>query len=234
MTIRSIQLVLAILIVSIVSVSTARAQWAVVDAPAIVQLIQEVADLEDVISTAHNQLQQAKQALQTMTGDRGMEMLLNGTVRNYLPSGWQQLTNAAQGGEGTLAADIQTNVAANSVLSAQRMATLSPGSQQLIQASRQWGAARQSIAHQALANSSNRFSSLQTLISTIGTAGDQKGILDLQARISAELGMLQNEQTKLQVLNQSMLAQESTLNQQTREMAIEAHGHFATRFQPVP
>jgi type IV secretion system protein VirB5 len=236
MTIRSIQAVLAILIASIVSVSTARAQWAVVDAPAIVQLIQEVTDLEEVIATARNQLQQAQQALQTMTGDRGMEMLLGGTVRNYLPSGWQQVANAVQGGGsgGALAADIQNNVVANSVLSPQRLATLSPESQQLIQASRQWGAARQSIAHQALANASNRFASLQTLIATIGSAGDQKGILDLQARINAELGMLQNEQTKLQVLNQSMLAQESTLKQQTREMAIEAHGRFDTRFQPVP
>jgi type IV secretion system protein VirB5 len=234
MTSRSIQSVLAILIVSIVSVSPARAQWAVVDAPAIVQLIQEVSDLEEVIATARNQLQQAQQALQTMTGDRGMELLLSGTVRNYLPSGWQQVANAVQGGGGALAADIQNNVVANSVLSPQRLATLSPDSQQLIQAARQWGAARQSIAHQALANSSNRFASLQTLISTIGSAGDQKGILDLQARINAELGMLQNEQTKLQVLNQSMLAQESTLKQQAREMAIEAHGRFATRFQPVP
>jgi type IV secretion system protein VirB5 len=235
MKIRGIQSVLVILILSIASVSTARAQWAVVDAPAIVQLIQEVEDLEEVIATARNQLQQAKQALQTMTGDRGMELLLSGTVRNYLPSGWQQLANAVQGGGGgALAADIQNNVVANSVLSPQRLATLSPDSQQLIQATRQWGAARQSIAHQALANSSSRFSSLQTLISTIGSAGDQKAILDLQARINAELGMLQNEQTKLQVLNQSLLAQQSTLNQQTREMAIESHGHFDTRFQPIP
>jgi type IV secretion system protein VirB5 len=236
MKIRGIHSVLVILILSIASVSTARAQWAVVDAPAIVQLIQEVEDLEEVIATARNQLQQAKQALQTMTGDRGMEMLLSGTVRNYLPSGWQQLANAVQGGGGggALAADIQNNVVANSVLSPQRLATLSPDSQRLIQATRQWGAARQSIAHQALANSSNRFSSLQTLISTIGSAGDQKAILDLQARINAELGMLQNEQTKLQVLNQSLLAQQSTLSQQSREMAIEAHGHFDTRFQPTP
>lgn len=236
MKIRGIQSVLAILILSIASVSTARAQWAVVDAPAIVQLIQEVEDLEEVVATARNQLQQAKQALQTMTGDRGMEMLLSGTVRNYLPSGWQQLANAVQNGGsgGALAADIQNNVVANSVLSPRRLATLSPESQQLIQATRQWGAARQSIANQALANSSNRFSSLQTLISTIGSAGDQKAILDLQARINAELGMLQNEQTKLQVLNQSMLAQQSTLSQQAREMAIEAHGHFDTRFQPIP
>jgi len=226
--------ILAISIVSTLSVSTARAQWAVVDAPAIVQLIQEVEDLEALITNARNQLNQAKQALQTMTGDRGMEMLLSGTVRNYLPSGWQQVMSAVEGGGGPLAADIQGNVAANSVLSPQRMATLSPESQQLIQAMRQWGAARQSIAHQALANSSNRFSSLQTLISTIGSAGDQKGILDLQARINAELGMLQNEQTKLQVMNQALLAQESTLNQRRQEMAIEAQGQFSTRFQPIP
>jgi type IV secretion system protein VirB5 len=227
--------ILTILIVSMMTVSTARAQWAVVDAPAIVQLIQEVEDLEQVISTARNQLNQAQQALQTMTGDRGMEMLLSGTVRNYLPSGWQQVVNTVQGGSGgSLAADIQKNMLANSVLSPQRMATLSPESQQLIQAARQWGAARQSIAHQALANSSSRFASLQTLISTIGSATDQKGILDLQARISAELGMLQNEQTKLQVMNQAMLAQESTLNQQRQERAIEANGQFNTRFQPVP
>ncbi len=227
--------ILAILSASMVAVSTARAQWAVVDAPAIVQLVKEVETLEQVISTARNQLNQAEQALQTMTGDRGMEMLLNGTVRNYLPSGWQQVVNTVQGGSGgALAADIQKNVLANSVLSPQRMATLSPESQQLIQALRQWGAARQSIAHQALANSSSRFSALQTLISTIGSATDQKGILDLQARISAELGMLQNEQTKLQVMNQAMLAQEATLNQQRQERAIEANGQFSTRFQPVP
>jgi type IV secretion system protein VirB5 len=234
MTIRSIHSVLAILIVSVAWVSTARAQWAVVDAPAIVQLIQEVSDLEELIATARNQLQQARQALQTMTGDRGMELLLSGTVRNYLPSGWQQVAGAAQGGGGALAVDIGSNVAANSVLSPQRMATLSPASQQLIQSERQWGATRQSIAHQALANSSSRFSSLQTLIASIATAGDQKAILDLQARINAELAMLQNEQTKLQVLNQSLLAQESTLKQQAHEMAIEAHGRFDTRFQPVP
>jgi type IV secretion system protein VirB5 len=85
-----------------------------------------------------------------------------------------------------------------------------------------------------LANSSGRFASLQTLINEIGSAGDQKSILDLQARINAELGMLQNEQTKLQMLNQATLAQESILSQQAQEIAIQGHGRFETRFQPVP
>jgi type IV secretion system protein VirB5 len=229
-----IRSVFAILIVSMTWASTAHAQWAVVDAPAIVQMIQEVEDLEQMISTARNQLDQAKQALQTMTGDRGMELLLSGQVRNYLPSTWQQVASAAVGGSGTLGADVRNNIAVNAVLSQQRLMTLSPAAQQLIQASRQWGAMRQSIAHEALANSSNRFSSLQTLIAKIGSAADQKSILDLQARVNAELGMLQNEQTKLQQLDRSTLAQESVLRQQAQEMAIQGQGRFETRFQPVP
>ncbi len=75
----------------------ARAQWAVVDAPAIVQLIQEVQTMRQQLATAQDQLQSAQQALQAMTGDRGMEGLLSGTTRNYLPANWTQLTGALQG-----------------------------------------------------------------------------------------------------------------------------------------
>jgi type IV secretion system protein VirB5 len=228
-----IRWIFAVLILTTAWGSPARAQWAVVDAPAIAQLIQQVKDMEEMISTGRNQLDQAQQALKTMTGDRGMESLLNGMVRNYLPSNWTQLASAAAGG-GALAADVQSKIAANAVLSPQRLATLSAEAQQLIQSTRQWAAVRQSISQQALANSSGRFSSLQALISKIGSAGDQKSILDLQARINAELGMLQNEQTKLQMLNQSTLAQESLLRQQAQEMAIAGQGRFETRFQPVP
>ena len=79
---------------------------------------------------------------------------------------------------------------------------LSPADQQQIVAARQAVALREALAQEALANSSARFASIQSLIAAISTAGDQKAILDLQTRISAELGMLQNEQTKLQVLAQ--------------------------------
>ncbi|HMI73393.1 MAG TPA: type IV secretion system protein, partial [Steroidobacteraceae bacterium] len=75
---------IAFLAVSMLQVPTARAQWAVVDAPAIVQLIQEVQTTAQQLATAKAQLLQAEQALQTMTGGRGMEQLLNGTTRNYL------------------------------------------------------------------------------------------------------------------------------------------------------
>jgi type IV secretion system protein VirB5 len=125
-------------------------------------------------------------------------------------------------------------MAANAVLSPRRLATLSPADQQQIQAARQWNAMQQALAQEALANASDRFAAIQGLIAAIPTAGDQKAILDLQARISAELGMLQNEQTKLQVLHQATQAQQSSLRQQAQEREIEEQGRFETRFQPTP
>ena len=205
------------LVASLIIAPAARAQWAVVDAPAIVQLIQEVQTMQQQLATARQQLQSAQQALQAMTGDRGMEGLLSGTPRNYLPSNWAQVTSAVQGqgagGYAGLAADVQRAVAANAVLSPQFLATLSPADQRQIQTARQWSAMQQALAHEALANASARFASIQSLIAAISTAGDQKAILDLQARISAELGMLQNEQTKNQVLYQATQAQEAAMRQ---------------------
>jgi type IV secretion system protein VirB5 len=222
---------------SIAIAPAARAQWAVIDVPAIVQLVQEVQTMQQQLATARQQLQSAQQSLQAMTGDRGMTRLLAGVTRNYLPSNWTQLTSALQGpgsGYAGLSADVQSVIAANAVLSPRRLATLSTADQQQIQAARQWNAMQQALAHQALANASDRFAAIQGLIAAISTAGDQKAILDLQARISAELGMLQNEQTKLQVLNQATQAQESSLRQRVRERVIEEHGRFETRFQPTP
>jgi len=216
----------------------AHAQWAVVDAPAIVQLIQEVQTMRQQLATARDQLQSAQQSLQAMTGSRGMGGLLSGTPRNYLPSNWTQVTGALQGngngGYAGLSSDVQNAMVANAVLSPQRLATLSQADQQQILAVRRWNAMQQALSREALANASGRFASLQTLIAAISTAGDQKASLDLQARISAELGMLQNEQTKLLVLSQATQAQEAALRQQALEQAIVEHGRFETRFQPTP
>jgi type IV secretion system protein VirB5 len=235
---RKIHIAAICLVISIAIVPAARAQWAVIDAPALVQLIQQVKSMQQQLEMAANQLQSTQQALQAITGSRGMAGLLGGTNRNYLPANWTQVVNASQGsgagGYAALSTDVQSAIAANAVLSPQRLSTLSAADQQLIQASRQWSAVQQALAHEALANSSSRFASIQTLIAAISTAADQKAILDLQARIGAELGMLQNEQTKNQLLFQATQAQESAIRQQALERVIEGQGSFETRFQPAP
>ena len=124
-------------------------------------------------------------------------------------------------------------ISANAILSPVQLAEFSTSDQQQILAARQTAAMRQALAQEALANTSNRFAAIQTLVAAIGSAADQKAILDLQTRTSAELGMLQNEQTKLQVLTEASRARESSNAQRERELAIAGQGRFASRFQPA-
>jgi type IV secretion system protein VirB5 len=78
----------------------------------------------------------------------------------------------------------------------------------------------QVMARQSLSATSDRFTAIQQLIDAIPRARDPKAIMDLQARISAEQGMLANEQTKLQVLHQAAQAEEWARVQRAREQAI--------------
>ncbi len=207
----------------------AQAQFAVIDVGAIMQLVQEVSTMEQQVETAKQQLSQARSELDSMTGGRGMQSLLSGTTRNYLPSNWAQLQSvltSATGTYGALSATVQNLITANSVLTAQQLAALSPAERARVQAARNSAALLQATAQQALANTSDRFASLQQLIDAIPSATDQKGILDLQARIAAEEGMLQNEHTKLDVLYQAAQAQEWARQQQIREQAVNDVGSF--------
>jgi len=215
----------------------AQAQFAVIDVASIAQLVQQAQTLAQQLEAARAQLAQAQAQYQAMTGSRGMQSLLGGTVRNYLPAQWPQLTGVLQGGGGiysALAADVQSNLAANSVLTAQQLMALPADQQAQIDSSRNTVALLQGLSQVELANASGRFASIQQLIDAIPGAGDQKAILDLQARINAEQSMLQNEQTKLQVLYQAVQAQQWASAQRQRELVIAGQGHFATRFEPTP
>jgi type IV secretion system protein VirB5 len=200
----------------------ARAQIPVIDAGALIQLVTQVNTLEQQLNTARQDLSQAEQQYQSTVGARGMEQLLGGTNRNYLPTDWAQLQAAMQGsGPGfALGADIGTNINSNAVLSAQQMAALAPPEQDAVQAGRRGAALVQAISQEALARTSERFAALQTLINAISSASDQKGILDLLARITAEQSMLQNEQTKLNVLSQAAAGDELARQQRVRERAV--------------
>lgn len=216
----------------------ARAQFAVIDVASVAQLIQQAQTLSSQLAQARAQVAQAQALYQSLTGNRGMQLLLSGTVRNYLPTNWPSLAAAMQGSGssayGALSGDIQTALRVNAVLTGSQLAALPPAQQAQITATRSNVALMQGLTQEALVNSSGRFSAIQQLIQAIPTATDQKAILELQARIGAEQGMLQNEQTKLQTLYQSSLAQAALLQLQGREQSIAAQGSFATRFEPTP
>lgn len=218
---------LACIVMGLGITPVAHAQWAVVDVGAIAQLIQQVNTMREQLETTRDQLQQARETLDSMRGGRGMEQLLSGTARNYLPSDWQQLAavlDQTSAGYGALSAELQRLINANAILTQQQIATLSPAERSQLEAARRSAALLQALTREALSATSRRFDSVQQLIDAIPRASDQKAILDLQARIQAEQGMLQNEATKLSVLYQATQAEEWARKQRVREQAIASIG----------
>jgi type IV secretion system protein VirB5 len=203
----------------------ASAQWAVIDVGAIAQLLQQVQQMEQVIQTTQNQLNQARQEYQSITGSRGMQNLLPGVNWNYLPSNFTQISTALSG-------TINRQISTNAVLTPAQVGALSPAEQQQLNAARSNAALLQTSTQEAYATASARFASLQSLISAIGTASDQKAALDLQARVQAEHGLLQNDATKLQLLYQAAQAEEWARRQRASEQVVTSVGSLRT-LQPL-
>ena len=219
---------------ALLAAPAARAQFAVIDVASVTQLVAQVNALQQQLLTLRAHLAQAQAAYQAMTGGRGMQLLLSGTVRNYLPADWNQLSSlssTAAANYGALSTSLKTTLNTSAVLSAQQLAQLPLAGVQWIQSARQTAAMQQVISRQALAATSGRFTAIQSLIDAIGTATDQKAVLDLVARIGAEQGMLANEQTKLLVLQQTLQAEQAANQLRAQERLVLDQGRFASRFQ---
>ncbi|AMN47399.1 conjugal transfer protein TrbF [Steroidobacter denitrificans] len=223
--------------VCLLGTPAADAQLSVIDTASVSQLITQARMLQDQLSTARDHLARAEEQLRSLHGTRGMERLLAGTERNYLPEDWRQIQALLSSGEPaytSLSLHLRQTLAANTLLPEARLADFPGNTREHIEAVRWSAAVLQVLTHEALATISGRFLSLQRLIDAIPDAADPKAILDLQARIGAEQGMLQNEQNKLQTLYQAAHAQTLVDRQRQRENVIAGHGRFERRFQPTP
>src|SRR5207302_1948793 len=124
----------------------AHAQFAVIDVASLAQLMQQVQTLEQQVQTAQAQLTQARNEYAAITGSRGMQLLLSGTVRNYLPVNSAQLSQVMSGSSATfpgLAGAVRQLMGANAVLTPAQVASLSPPEQaRVISARRSAGCPR--------------------------------------------------------------------------------------------
>jgi type IV secretion system protein VirB5 len=207
----------------------AHAQWAVIDVASIQQLVQEVATMRQELTTAQQELSQARSQYAAITGNRGMDQLLSSQNRNYLPADWAELNAVLQGSGGayaSLASSVQSLVTSNAVLAPEQVANLSATEQAQLQADRSSTALLQAMTQQALSATSARFATLQQLIAAIPQATDEKASLDLQARISAEEAMLQNDEIKMGVLYQLARADSEDNDERAREQAISDVGSY--------
>lgn len=210
---------------------TASAQMAVVDVRAIGQLIQQIRTMQQQLETARGQLREAQATFQAMTGRRGMEQLLAGEVRNYLPPDWQQLASvidATSTQYGALARELESLTRRNAVLSDAELDRLGARPRTAIDEDRRDIALTQALSRGALDAAGARFESLRALIDAIPNATDAKAAMDLQARIAAEQAMLENEHAKLAALFETAEAERLSRAQQRREQAIRDLGSLRT------
>jgi type IV secretion system protein VirB5 len=208
----------------------AEAQFAVIDVGAITQLLVEVQQLEQALQVAQRSLAQAQQAYSAITGGRGMQFLLSGTNRNYLPANWAELSgaqNGAGGPYGALGSDVTATVQRNAILTPTNTQNFSAAENRQLSSRRSAVALQEALTRAELANVSERFAAIQTLINAIPRATDEKGILDLQARIQVEQGMLQNENSKLHVLYEAAQSQAQMERERADEQAIVDIGHLS-------
>ena len=209
----------------------ASAQFAVIDVASLGQLIQQCQMLQQELTTARAYLTQAQQQYAALTGTRGMQQLLSGTQRNYLPTSWNDVQGVLQGNSTAysgLSGSTQSILSTNAVLNAQQVSGLSANEQMHLNNARQTAALLQAVTRVGLSTTSNRFASLQQLITAMSGATDPKAALDLQARIGAEQAMLANDASKLQVLYQVAQAQRWAQQQQRQEQAIADIGSLRT------
>ena len=187
--------------------TTSSATVPVIDATAIVQLVQQLLLLKQQLGTLQSQLNQAREAYAAITGPRGMELLLptTPTERNYLPPDWQTLNAAlanAIPGYASLGQAAGALVQQSALLTTEQLANLTPIQRTQLESARRDAAMVQTTSRAAYAQTSARFAALQSLIQEIGAASDEKAALDLHSRIAAEQAMLANEQSKLESLKQ--------------------------------
>src|SRR3984957_16334107 len=226
---RVLSVFLVVVLAAFGTVRPAHAQWVVIDPTSLTQELIQVQQIAQEITLAEKTLNQVEQAYNSTTGSRGMQNLLSGVNRNYLPVNWTQLTGAMGGGGGTygaLGSDITSTVNRNAVLTPAQTAQLSSTELDSLTQRRQSVALLEALARAALSTNSSRFSSLQGLINAIPTANDQKGMLELHARVGAEHAMLQTEQTKLDTLYKAAQVAADTERERSDEKAIADIGHL--------
>lgn len=218
-----------LLVLSLGAARPASAQWAVIDVGAIAQLIEQYLTLQEQLTTMRDHLGQARQQYESLTGDRGMQHLLAGVERNYLPATWEALDDALYGRSGGYPAfgrRARGHIEANAVLTPEQLARFSAPDQRHIDELRHSVASRQALSQQTLDTSSDRFASLQALVSAIARADDPKAIMDLQARIQAEQVMLANDQIKGRAISESVEAEQDAERLRRREQAIAGIGSY--------
>lgn len=202
----------------------------VIDAASLQQQVQQVASWVQQYQQMTQQAQQLQQQINSVTGGRGMSALLNSSTyqqaRRSLPPDAQQVLSLANGGSyGNLASSISDIKKASTTLNSDSFSGPTAANQWDADINR--AASHKALSMEAYTAAIQRLQNLEEMTTQISQTQDPKAIAELQARISTEQGMIQNEQAKIQALSMLVASEQQIAALQAREISIRSAGSSA-------
>jgi len=141
-----------------------------------------------------------------LTGNRGFGQILNNpSLTSYLPSQWQSVYSQVKSGQ------LQGLSSAAQLIESQEGMTAYTPSQQRYNDTL---ATNKAMATQAYQASADRLHNIQNLMQQSDLTQDPAAKADLQNRLLSENAMIQNEQTKLNLVGQLQQAEEKLAEKQ--------------------
>lgn len=199
---------------------SAHAQIPVTDLASLNQQIQQVVAWGQQIQGMKDQLTQQQQLFNSMNGTRGIGQLLNSQeLKNALPADWQKVYSSIQsGGYAGLTGTAKAIRDANAIYDCNSGAagTVARCNRELNKVAQD-----KAFASHAYAAAQRRLDNIQALMGQIDITTDAKQIFELQARMQAENGMIQNEQTKLMMFKMMAESEDKLIAQQKREQDMK-------------
>lgn len=196
------------------------AQIPVTDLASLTQQMQQVAAWAQQIKGMKDQLEQQQQLFNSMNGARGIGQLLNNPeLKNALPADWQKVYSSIQsGGYAGLTGSAKVIRDANAIYDCN-----SGAASTVVRCNRELNKIAQdkAFAGDAYAAAQRRLDNIQALMGQIDNTTDAKQIFELQARMQAENGMIQNEQTKLMMFRMMADSEDKLIAQQKREQDMK-------------
>jgi type IV secretion system protein VirB5 len=186
----------------------------VIDGASVAQSVLQVANGIQTIQSLQQSYAQMQQTYNATIGSRNIGALFdNPALTPYLPTGMQQMYNTIRTGDTSSIAGQIAGYAAqyqNGNNQAQNQSNQQANAQQN-------AAKNRAIIDQVFQSSNARLNELTGLMNTIDLAQDPKAAQDLGNRINAEVGILQAEQSKIQLVKMAADADDKLLRQQAND-----------------
>ena len=195
----------------------------VIDIANLVQTIQQVINDITKIENQVEQIEQLRDQLTSITGARGLGAVLNNpALQNYVPANAFALVNNVDlAGDAGLTATARNLRNAGMVYNCLDKVGAARTSCQagLAQPYQQKG-----LLQDAMRAASGRLGQITSLMGQINATGDQKAVLEIQARIGAENAMLTHELSQIQMLQAMADSEERIARSQDRERQYQMLG----------